>query len=105
MSESRTVRVIVADPRRRPLDAAISILSDQFDVLASATSAHAAIDVALELAADVVVLAAPARVSDVFEAVRRITVAGSSARIVVVSNDVRDGAVLAAMERGVAAYV
>jgi DNA-binding NarL/FixJ family response regulator len=101
----RRPRIVVADAPGLSLNTAISILNDRFDVAAVATNADAAIDATLSLRADVVVLDAALDPSGAFVWAKQLGTAGPYPRIVLVSNDIRDESVLAALERGVAAVV
>lgn len=96
---------MVADEPGSSLNTAISILNDRFDVVAVANNADAAIEATLSLRADVVVLNSALDDSGAFVWAKQLGTAGPYPRIVLVSNDIYDASVLAALERGVAAVV
>jgi len=96
---------VVADEPGSALNTAISILNDRFDVVAVANNADAAIEATLSLRADVVVLNTALDYSGAPVWAKQLDTGGPYPRIVLVSNDIYDASVLAALERGVAAVV
>jgi CheY-like chemotaxis protein len=98
-------RVVVADDHPRILDVATAILSQAFDVVASAPDGAAAIVATLRLNADVVVLDVTMPGLDGFQTAARIRASGSAARIVFFSNHTGDDFVLAGVSRGASAFV
>jgi hypothetical protein len=101
----RRPRIVVADEPGPSLNTAISILGDLFDVVAVANNADAAIEATLSLRADVVVVNAALDHSGAPVWAKQLGMAGPYPRIVLVSSDIYDTSVLAALERGVAAVV
>jgi hypothetical protein len=96
---------VVADEPGPSLNTAVSILNDTFDVVAVANNAEAAIDVTLSLRADVLVVDAALDRGGALVWAKQIGPAGPYPRIVLLSTDIYDTSVLAALERGVAAVV
>jgi len=101
----RRPRLVVADEPGPSLNTAISILSDRFEVIAVANNADAAIDATLSLRADVLVLDAALDPAGARVWAKQLGTAGPYPRIVLLSNDIYEASVLAALERGVAAVV
>ena len=85
--------------------AATSILSGEFDVVASAPDGIAAIDAALRFRPDVVVLDIAMPELDGYQTAARITASGLEPRIVFLSNHVGHEHVLTALSRGASAFV
>jgi CheY-like chemotaxis protein len=98
-------RVVVADDHLQVLHAATSILSSEFEVVASSPGGIAAVDAALRFRPDIVVLDIAMPEVDGFETAARIKAAGLEARIVFLSNHAGDDYVLAALSRGASAFV
>jgi hypothetical protein len=101
----RRPRLVVADEPGPSLNTAISILNDRFEVIAVANNADAAIDATLSLRADVLVLDAALDPGGTRVWAKQLGTAGPYPRIVLISNDIYEASVLAALERGVAAVV
>jgi CheY-like chemotaxis protein len=105
VATSDRARIVVADDHPRMLDAAVSMLSGPFEVVASVTDGASAIDAAVRLRPDVVVLDIAMPGLDGFETAARIRLAGSGAHIVFLSSHAGDDFVLAGLSRGASAFV
>ena len=105
MPVSDRPRVVVADDHLQVLHAATSILSREFEVVASTPGGIAAVDAALRFRPDIVVLDIAMPEVDGFESAARIKAAGLEPRIVFLSNHAGDDYVLAALSRGASAFV
>ena len=98
-------RLVVADDHPGMLAAATAVLQTRFDVVAAVTSGRAAVDAALQLDPDVVVLDVAMPVLNGLQAASLLRGAGSRAKIVVLSSYGDDDTVLAAIRSGAAAFV
>ena len=98
-------RVVVADDHADVLDRVSELLAESHDVVASVRDGEAAIEAALRLDPDVVVLDVSMPGLDGFEAAARIKASGSQARIVFLSNHADEHFELSAVSRGASAFV
>jgi CheY-like chemotaxis protein len=98
-------RVVVADDHSEIRDVVTSTLAKAFDVVKSVADGASAVDAAVRLRPDAVVLDIEMPGLDGFQAATRIRASGSNARIVFLSNHVGDDFVLAAVSRGASAFV
>jgi CheY-like chemotaxis protein len=99
------LRVVVADQPGAPLNAAITILNNRFEVIGVASNTDAAIEATVSLDADVVVLDRTIADCGGAAATARLAASGSNARVVLISNDVSDESVLAVLDGGASALV
>jgi CheY-like chemotaxis protein len=98
-------RVVIADDHPRVLEAVTTILAQTCDVVAAVGDGAAAIEAAVRLQPDVVVLDVAMPGLDGFRAASRMRTSGSDARIVFLSNHAGEEFVLAGMSRGASAFV
>jgi len=98
-------RVVIADDHPRVLETASTILSQTCDVVAAVGDGASAIDAAVRLQPDVVVLDVAMPGLDGFRTASRMRTSGSDARIVFLSNHAGEEFVLAGMSRGASAFV
>jgi len=97
--------VLLADDHPGILDAAVSILSPSFDVVAAVRDGAQAVDAALRLAPDIIVLDIAMPGLDGFETAASIRATLPSAPIVFLSNHTSNDFVVAAMSRGARGFV
>jgi CheY-like chemotaxis protein len=100
-----TARVVVVDDHPDVLEAAAAILGRKYDVVGTATTGSGAVDAALRLDPDVIVLDIAMPGLDGFQAAAQIKKAGSNARIVFLSNYAGEEYVLASISQGASAFV
>ena len=98
-------RVLVADDYPQVLESVSGLLSTDFDVVATATHGRQAVDLALRLQPDVVVLDVAMPEFDGFQAAHALRQQGSPARIVFLTMHRTDEFVSAAMSVGGHGYV
>lgn len=98
-------RVLVADDYPQVLESVRGLLSTDFDVVATATHGHQAVDLALRLQPDVVVLDVAMPKFDGFQTAQALRQRGSPARIVFLTMHRTDEYVSAAMSAGGHGYV
>jgi DNA-binding NarL/FixJ family response regulator len=105
MGLSGRPRVVLADDHPEMRDAVRSTLTRAFDVVMAAADGASAIDAALRLRPDAVVLDVEMPGLDGFQTATRLRASGSEARIVFLSNHIGDDFVLAGVSRGALAFV
>jgi DNA-binding NarL/FixJ family response regulator len=105
MSTAARLRVVIADDHPRMLQTAAGILQERFEVVAAVDSGEAAVDAALRLQPDAVVLDVTMRGIDGLQAANLIRAGGLTAPIIFFSNHFDDEVVLAALARGGNAFV
>ena len=98
-------RVLLADDHPGILDAAVSILTPSFDVVAAVRDGAQAVDAALRLAPDVIVLDIAMPGLNGLQTAAGIRATQPSAPIVFLSNHAGDDFVMAAMSRGARGFV
>src|SRR5437016_427343 len=91
---SGSSRVVVADDHSEMRDVVTSTLAKAFDVVMSVADGLSAVDAAVRLRPDAVVLDIEMPGLDGFQTAMRIRASGSNARIVFLSNHVGDDFVL-----------
>jgi DNA-binding NarL/FixJ family response regulator len=97
--------VVVADDHSRIREAIEIVLSSSFDVVAAVADGHHAVEAALELDADVVVLDITMPRLDGFGAARELVRRGARAKILCLTVHASDEYVAAAVEAGIQGYV
>ncbi len=98
-------RVLVADDHPQMLASVRDLLSTDFDVVATATDGRQAVDLALRLQPDIVVLDVAMPECDGFQAAHALRQQGSRTRVVFLSMHRTDEFVSAAMSAGAHGYV
>ena len=98
-------RVLVADDNPRVLESVSGLLSTDFDVVATATHGLQAVDLALRLQPDIVVLDVAMPKFDGFQTAQALRQHGSPARVVFLTMHRTDEFISAAMSAGAHGYV
>jgi len=99
------VRVLLADDHAEFLSVAARLLGSNYDVVAAVGDGQAALDESARLAPDVLVLDISMPVLSGIEAARRLTAAGSAAKIVFLTVNRDVDSVRAALAAGALGYV
>jgi DNA-binding NarL/FixJ family response regulator len=99
------IRVLLADDHEAMLDRVARLLADEFNVVGTATDGQQALDAAMELEPDVLVLDISMPVMNGIETARRLKEAGSETRIVFLTVHDDPDFVREALEAGALGYV
>src|SRR5579871_6128307 len=98
-------RVLLADDHALMLDGLSRLLSEEFEIVGTATNGRVAIDEALRLEPDVIVLDIGMPELNGIEAARRLSPALPAAKIVFVTQQLDPAYLRAAFNAGASAYV
>jgi DNA-binding NarL/FixJ family response regulator len=103
----RAVRILIADDHRLFAESLMALLGedDRVDVVGIADNGQQAIDIALELQPDVILMDLKMPVLDGFEATRRLRAAGSEAQILILTGTDEEIASEAAAMAGASGYL
>jgi DNA-binding NarL/FixJ family response regulator len=99
------IRVLLADDHEAMLDRVARLLAAEFNVVGTATDGQQALDAAMELEPDVLVLDISMPVMNGIETARRLKEAGSETRIVFLTVHDDPDFVREALEAGALGYV
>jgi DNA-binding NarL/FixJ family response regulator len=102
---ARRPRIIVADDHVRVLESIAGLLADDFDVVAAVTDGRQAVDAALQLEPDAVLLDITMPILDGVRAAQELRRIASRAKVVFLTMHDTDEYVVAAIEAGGHAYV
>jgi len=105
VSADHRARIVVADDHQGVRDAVTALLREPFEIVAVVDNGASAIDAALRLRPDVVVLDVAMPGLDGFQTAERIAASAPTARVVFLSNYATDDFVLAGVSRGASAFV